>query len=394
MYYTFPNAPLERREAWIKYIKCHVKSWEPKPWSKICNIHFEDFRKSDDSDSKAYVPTVFPKRLTRQKRRREHITGIRRKNVKTENKIRKTVPEQQKTEEMDKSNYDQHLPISMKSSDKEQHLESAGLPDHDYTAAAKRILSKSELEMEEIRVKYPDVYHHIVKIEKENCKLRHNINNLKSCILSLDTIRNNDKETLYWTGYPNYEVFESVFEYLEPKAMNLQYWRGEKETQFGHFYKYENHNKPGPDRKLSLKTEFFLVMVRLKCGLQLHDLAMRFSISEGSVSRIFNTWISFMSREFSTIFTMPTNEDVSDSRCSAFRNYPNTRVVIDCTEIFSETPSAIHAKQQVWSNYKHHNTCKFLVGIGPNGSVNYVSDMWGGRASDKCITKNAIFCNT
>ena len=34
-------------------------------------------------------------------------------------------------------------------------------------------------------------------------------------------------------------------------------------------------------------------------------------------------------------------------------------------------------------DYKHHNTLKFLVGIAPSGYITFLSDCYGGRASDK-----------
>ena len=40
-----------------------------------------------------------------------------------------------------------------------------------------------------------------------------------------------------------------------------------------------------------------------------------------------------------------------------------------------------------WSNYKHHNTIKFLIGVTLQGSVS--SKAWGGRVSDKFFTENS-----
>ena len=38
---------------------------------------------------------------------------------------------------------------------------------------------------------------------------------------------------------------------------------------------------------------------------------------------------------------------------------------------------------QTYSQYKHHNTVKFLIGVSPQGAINFMSKGWGGRASDK-----------
>ncbi len=71
--------------------------------------------------------------------------------------------------------------------------------------------------------------------------------------------------------------------------------------------------------------------------------------------------------------------------------YSHCRVIIDCSEVFIETPSSFTARSQTYSNYKKHNTIKFLIGIMPFGTISYISRCWGGRVSDKNLTQECSF---
>lgn len=68
-------------------------------------------------------------------------------------------------------------------------------------------------------------------------------------------------------------------------------------------------------------------------------------------------------------------------------------VIIDCFEIYTETPSGMLNAARCWSNYKHHQTVKFLIGITPQGTISYISEALGGRTSDKFLTENCGFLN-
>ena len=63
-------------------------------------------------------------------------------------------------------------------------------------------------------------------------------------------------------------------------------------------------------------------------------------------------------------------------------------VIIDCFEVFMERPKGLMARAQTWSNYKHHNTVKFLIGISPQGSITFILKGWGCHVSDRYPTEN------
>ena len=71
--------------------------------------------------------------------------------------------------------------------------------------------------------------------------------------------------------------------------------------------------------------------------------------------------------------------------------YSKIRVVIDCSEVFIERSKALDSQAETWSNYKQHNTFKFLIGISPTGFITYLSDCYGGKASDKFICSDSDF---
>jgi len=50
-----------------------------------------------------------------------------------------------------------------------------------------------------------------------------------------------------------------------------------------------------------------------------------------------------------------------------------------------EQPSDLLARAQVWSNYKHHSTMKFLIGITPQGTVSFVSKCAGGQRNNGAV---------
>ena len=73
--------------------------------------------------------------------------------------------------------------------------------------------------------------------------------------------------------------------------------------------------------------------------------------------------------------------------------YPNYCVTIDCTEVYTETPTALDIAAALWSDYRQHHTFTFLVAITPRGVVSWVSPMYGQHASDVHIVWDSVFLN-
>lgn len=127
--------------------------------------------------------------------------------------------------------------------------------------------------------------------------------------------------------------------------------------------------------------------MKLKLNLREKDLAYRFGMSVSVVSKYFITWVCFLYSHLHEINWMPTVDQVKGTMPYAFKEkYPKTYIIIDASEVFVETPTDLQLQSSTWSNYKHHNTMKFLVGCTPNGAISFVSELYMGSISDVQLT--------
>ncbi|XP_044594885.1 uncharacterized protein LOC123272252 [Cotesia glomerata] len=141
--------------------------------------------------------------------------------------------------------------------------------------------------------------------------------------------------------------------------------------------------------KIDKKTKLLITLTKLKTGLTFTALGVLFSIHKTSAQKIFISNLQQLNILLKNFIVWPSRATIQATLPEAFKkNYPATRVIIDCTEVYTEQPPEVRQKVLMYSDYKHHQTVKFLVGCAPNGLITFVSKCYGGRSSDCYITND------
>lgn len=207
--------------------------------------------------------------------------------------------------------------------------------------------------------------------------------------LFIDEVTKDDKTCFYYTGVPTVTLLTNLFNWIEPVAKKTTLWSTKKKktpkTETG-------QTKRGRPRKiLSLYEEFILTLVRIRRGFRVTHLKFLFGVSPTHISRIFITWVNILSRYLEQLIVWPERNVVQENMPKSFQLFPNTRCIIDCSEIFVEKAFRPSAQRTTWSNYKHSNTFKFLVGIAPTGAISFLSKLYTGSISDASIVEKSGF---
>ena len=356
-FFVFP-ADEARKKLWCRAIS-HDK-WIPKKFDRICGEHFARGRPSKNPEDVDFVPTIF-------KDRKRRIIGPKIDDTRGKHLVKRTRRKQDQDE---------------------------------VETAAKILINLSSTSFEDSTVSNPTYTDAEVQTDptpesvefRRQVQLKVTIQQLQSKLLSLEGtlftlsqkqkmmtfIVDNNEKTRFLTGLPSYALFCSLFDYMQPVIERARKTSADLEVSM-----------PGRPRKLTCKEEFLAVLIRLRLGLLVEDISARFEVSPATFSRFFSLWIKTLAAEMKNIFPWPTKEQIKSKTPEVFKKYPNTRVIIDCTEFFIQRPTSLVAQALTFSHYKHHNTFKVLIGISPGGVITFVSRLWGGRISDIAITEKS-----
>ena len=160
------------------------------------------------------------------------------------------------------------------------------------------------------------------------------------------------EKVTFYTGVPSLGVLDIVFTRIAPNLspMKLDKWQ-----------------------------QLLLCLVKLRMNYLFRDIAYQIGVSVGTVQRTFPTTLNalYVHLDFCTSMPMCFRKEFGNK----------VAVIIDCFELFSKTLSGAINKVLTYSNYKHQQTVKLLIGISPQGTITFLSQGWGGRTSDKHIVQ-------
>ena len=170
----------------------------------------------------------------------------------------------------------------------------------------------------------------------------------------------------YTTGLPHPDVFDWILSLIKDKVTLT--WK-----QITH----ESHR--------------LLVLMKIRLDVTNKDLAYRFRINCGMISKIHRSWLVILSKALQPLIAWPSRDALRQHLPSAFKCYRNCVCIIGCTEICIVRLLNLEARVITWSNYKHTNTIKHLIGISPAGAVTFISHSWGGWIWDTQLTIESDF---
>ena len=146
------------------------------------------------------------------------------------------------------------------------------------------------------------------------------------------------------------------------------------------------------ERKITDYRSVLVVLSKIRHNESFAYMAIRFGSSQATIGRIFRNNIQKVYSCFIPFVTWPSSSLIRLNLPIPFRiRHHNLNSIIDCFEVAIEKPTSAVQQSATWSSYKNSNTIKFLISITPDGIINYISDGFGGRTSDRAILENSSY---
>lgn len=186
-------------------------------------------------------------------------------------------------------------------------------------------------------------------------------------------------DIIFFTGLPGYDTFMAIYNFVKPKpGFQLNYYNGYTSKLKDPSYM----NNRGRRRSLLPVDKLFMTLNRLQLGLLEQDLAGRFNVKQNVVSQIVCTWVNRLDYCLCQPNLATDYKTMQKHLPACFKgDYKDTYLIIDCTEIFIETPSQVIQQSAQY--------CRGLNGISPIMFPVFASDIYPGSISDEEIVRQS-----
>ena len=403
--FRFPSNP-ERCHAWIRAVR--REKWLPNRHTRICQFHFVSRKPCHfllySTSAKLGQPNRtwianWPDRLQKRRKQKEHQSAPPLgSETATSSELHQECDLQENVQTIDSMPL---VSLDLHNSEQELGLEeqqdsaqcaSRGsnecqilISDIDLEATKQQLLTLEESERDlkskymevenklknkeelyaNLEVKLKEVNQKLHQLEEKNSLLHRDLYQTSSIAVKM---QNDDKRTHFYTGLPSYNTFAVLLSLLIPVVSKMG------NVGYG----------------LSMADELVLVLTKLSRAVTNEDLGYRFDVDKTKVTKNFHRWIDVMFQNLKPLVCWPDKEMIVTNLPDCFKpHYAKAVCIIDCSEVFIQRPTCYTARAQTYSNYKNHNTIKFLVAISPTGAVTFISRCWGGRVSDRYLTANS-----
>jgi len=192
------------------------------------------------------------------------------------------------------------------------------------------------------------------------------------------SVSNINLETLRMeTGLPTRESFDIIIRHVNRFRDNICYFSG---------WRVEG---------IKLEDQIFITLMKVKQNYTNLHLANLFSCSDATISNIVLTFAHVLHKLLfcDTMKSIPSRHKNRTCSPSSFSHFDSCRIVIDCTDVKIARPSLMKHQSATYSSYRGMNSFKVIIGVSPNASITYVSDLYPGSISDKEIVEKSGLLN-
>ncbi|KAK7929861.1 hypothetical protein WMY93_006256 [Mugilogobius chulae] len=134
--------------------------------------------------------------------------------------------------------------------------------------------------------------------------------------------------------------------------------------------------------QLNARDQVLMTLMKLRLNLLQDDLAERFRVSQSQVSKITSAWYDIMEEKMRCHIPWLPRETIQATLPKCFKeHYPTATCVIDCCDAPLQKPYTF--------GLRGLHTIRYLVALAPSGMIMFVSAAYGGKNSEKHITKNS-----